>query len=76
MRTHTSPATSRVYAAVFTNSKVVANVGPSIGVHVEVLHRTHSGTAIGLCSAGWGDGVVHYDGGHRPPQWGAEPKGS
>jgi len=66
MRTQTTPATSRVYAAVFTNVKVVANVGPSIDVRVVVLYRTHSGTAIGLGRAGCGAGVVNYDGGQRP----------
>ena len=70
MRTHSSPATSLVYAAVFTHKKVVANIEPSIVVHVVVLHRTDSGTAIGLGRAGWGDGVVNYDGGHLPNQCG------
>jgi len=68
MSTHSSPATSLVYAAVFTHKKVVANIEPSIVVHVVVLHRTDSGTAIGLVTAEWGDGVVNYDGGHRPIQ--------
>ena len=68
MRIHTIPATSLVYAAVFTNKKVVANVEPSIGVHVVVLHGTDSDTAIVLSRALWGDDVVNYDGGHRPRQ--------
>jgi len=68
MRTHTIPATSLVYAAVFTNKNVEANVQPSIGVLVVVLHRTNSDTAIVLGRAGWGDGGVNYDGGHRPRQ--------
>jgi len=69
MRTHSIPATSLVCAAVFTNKKVEANVEPSIGVHVEVLHGTDNGTAFGLGRAGLGDGVVNYDGGHRPRQY-------
>jgi len=76
MRTHTSPATSLVCTAVFTNKKVVANGANSIDVHVVVLNRTNYETAFGLVRAGSGDGVVNYDGGHRPLQWGAAPKGS
>jgi len=76
MRTHTIPAMSRVYAAVFTNGKVVANVGPSIDVHVVVLYRTHSGTAVCLGSAGCGAGVVNYDIERRPRIWTAAPRGS
>jgi hypothetical protein len=40
MRTHSCAGTSLVYPAVFTHKKVVANVGPSVGVHVGVLERT------------------------------------
>ena len=71
MRTHSSPATSLVYVAVFTHNKVVANVEPSIGVHVEVLVCTDYGSALGLGRAECvGAPVVNYDDGHRPKQCG------
>ena len=70
MRTHTCPATSLVYVAFFTHNKVVANVDPSIVVHVVVLVRTDYGRTIGLCSAeSLGGPVVNYINGHRPRQW-------
>ena len=71
MRTHSSPATSLEYVAVFTHNKVVANVEPSIGVHVEVLVRTDYGSARGLCRAECGGAtVVYYDGGYGSRQCG------
>ena len=69
MRTHTSPATSLVYAAVLTHQKVITNVEPSFVVHVIVLVRTDYGTAFGLGRAEcFGAPVVNYGGGHRPRQ--------
>ena len=71
MRTHSSPATSLVYVAVFTHTKVVANVEPSIIVHVEVLVRTHYASALGLGRAeSVGAPVVYYDDGRRRSQCG------
>jgi hypothetical protein len=71
MRTHVIPATSLVYVAVFTHNKVVANIDPSIGVHVVVLVWTDYGSAIGLGVAEYGAApVVYYDVGHRWREWG------
>ena len=67
MSTHSSPATSLVYVAVLTHKKIVANVDPSIGVHVIVLVRTDYGSTLGLVRAeSVGTPVVNYDGRHRP----------
>jgi hypothetical protein len=66
MRAHSSPATSLVNDAVFTHNKVVANIEPSIGVHVVILVGTDYGSALCLGRAEWGGApVVYYDGWHR-----------
>jgi hypothetical protein len=71
LHTCSSPATSLVHVAVFTNIKVVANVKPSISVHVEVLVRTHYASALGLGRAeSVGAPVVYYDDGRRRSQCG------
>jgi len=70
MSTHTCPATSLVYVAVFTHKKVVANVDPSIVVHVIVLVCTDYGSTLGYGRAECLSApVVNYDGGHRPRQY-------
>jgi hypothetical protein len=51
MSTNSRPATSLEYVAGFSDNKVVADVEPSIGIHVMVLVRSDKGSARCLCRA-------------------------
>jgi len=78
MSTHVSPATSLVYVAVFTHKKIVANVVPSISVHVVVLVGTDYGSALGLSRAVCGGAPVMNcgDGHPRRQSGGCASRGS
>jgi len=58
------PATTLVDVAVTANEEVVANVRPTVGVHVVVLETLNHGGARGLAGAGRRFGVVDHNIGH------------
>ena len=62
----TVPATALVGTAVSSDAPVVADIGPSVGVHVEVLHVTHLGGAGVLGGARAAGGVVDHNEGSGP----------
>lgn len=58
---HTAPAPALVGTSISTDAPVVADVRPSVGVHVEVLHVAHlSGTSC-LSGAGSSRGMMDHE---------------
>ena len=78
MSTLVIPAASLVYVAVFTHNKVVADVVPTIRVHVKVLVGTDYVSALGLGRAECGGAPVMNcgDGHPRRQSGGCASRGS
>lgn len=55
------PAPALVSTTVLSHAPIVTDIGPSIGIHVEVLDVAHLGRAGILGGAGSAGGVVHHN---------------